>query len=379
MDDRLSILWLGPVLGEDTLNRFLAVSPAANRWQIGLIHALQETGLQVSVVGHLPEPAWPRGWLRVKDTDGSLPPSIQGRLTGYWNLPTWRNRSLSSGYRKLIRGLGISETSAGVVVTYNASPANVAGAAYARERYDMPWVCIVADGGAPPDADGYVFLSWRCYQAFNGPRLKLHLDGGVSEIRFSPQASACESQSRRKVVMYTGAMTPYAGAAFLVRAFHQSNDPQAELWICGKGSNPDVERIAAIDARIKLWGFVSENELTDLMQRADVFVNPRPSNIAGNKRNFPSKVLEYLPYGKPVISTWTEGLSPEYHDVLVVLERETEECLSATIQTVLNWDAGQRQLLIQKVAQFLENRLWRVQAGRFLNWLMQISTPGGES
>lgn len=370
------ILWLGPVVNESAVISSPAVSPAGNRWQLGLIHALQQMDIAVRVIGHLPEPVWPRGRLRVKPQDERLPHGVQGQLTGYWNLPAWRNRSLSNGYRKLIRQIVASGAYTGVVVTYNGSPANVAGATYARKRYSVPWICIVADDDAPPDADGYVFLSWWYYETFAEAKPKLHLDGGIFEIPFSPQTVAHKNPTRGQVVMYTGAMSSYGGVDFLVRAFHKLVDPHVELWICGKGSNPEVKRLAAIDDRIKVWGFVPEERLNQLMQQADVFVNPRPSKILGNERNFPSKILEYLSYGRPVISTLTEGLSPQYRDVLIGLEQETEECLAATIQDVLNWQAEQRQFLAQRVARFLESRLWHVQATRLVDWMAQVSIDG---
>lgn len=363
------IVWLGPVVNEMTMMSSPAVSPAANRWQRGLLTALNAMGVTTHIIGHVPESMWPKGWLHITATHGQLAPEIAGDLLGYWNLPFLRNRSLSRGYFRALEDWCCVHGKPTAVITYNGSPANVAGATYARKRYGMPWVCIVADDEVPQGADGYVFLSWGYYEAFAGPKPKLHLDGGVSEIRFSPKASGNESPSGRQVVMYTGALTRHQGVDFLVRAFHQVDNPDAELWICGKGSTPVVERLAAINARIKVMGFVAEQELEHLAQQADVFVNPRPSNVPCNKRNFPSKVLEYLSYGKPVISTWTAGLSAEYRDVLIVLEQETEECLASTIQTVLKWDLAQREALTEQIALFVRGHRWSAQASRLILWL----------
>ena len=366
------ILWLGAVFDEKTVLTAPAVSPAANRWQLGLINGLRQHGVNVYLIGHLPEPYWPRGRLRVKSADGRCVPGIQQQLIDYWNLPLLRNHSLSSSYCELIDKLESQLSNTRVVVTYNADSAAVAGANYVRERYNIPWVCIVADDEAPLNADGYVFLSWGYYEAFDGLKPKLHLDGGVSEIRVSQKASTDENAMGRQVVMYTGAANRHGGINFLARAFHKVQN------LNGKRSNPEVERLAAIDTRIKVMGFVTEQKLGQLARQADVFVNPRPSKIPGNERNFPSKVLEYLSFGKPVISTWTAGLSPEYRDVLVVLEEETEVCLASTIETVLRWDSGQRLTLARRAARFLESRLWQAQAIKLKEWLSQQNLCGGK-
>ncbi len=372
------ILWLGPVCDDATVLSSLAVSPAGNRWQLELIHALEQVGAAVSLIGHLPEQVWPRGRLRVKPRDAGLPVGIRGQMTGYWNLPYWRNRSLSSGYRNLIRRIDSQRACPAVLVTYNGSPANVAGATYARKRYGIPWVCVVADDFAPRNANGYVFLSWGYYGSFRTSTPRLHLDGGVSAIRFSPKESGDESRSGRRIVMFAGSITRLAGADFLAQAFHRVEDPEAELWICGKGSNGEVERLAACDSRIKLWGMVSEKDLVHLAGQASIFVNPRPSRIPENERNFPSKILEYLSYGKPVISTWTAGLSPEYRDVLVPVREESVDCLAETIDVVLNWDTGHRQALAGCISQFLESRMWLVQSSKLMHWIRQ-AIIGGET
>jgi len=365
------IVWLGPVFDQSTLHSAAAVSPAGNRWQLGLIRALQQLGGKINVIGHLPEPVWPRGRLYVKDADGNMPSDIHGHITGYWNLPAIRNSSLMRGYHELIQQNCSIKDSMGVVITYNGSPVNVAGATYARRRYGAPWVCIVADDEAPPNADGYVFLSWGYHQSFVHTKPKLHLDGGVTEIRFPANESGCRIDAERQVVMYTGSLAPLAGADFLARTFRHVKSRKAELWICGKGSNREVEHLAANDSRIKLMGLVPEMELERLMKRAAVFVNPRPSHLPGNEKNFPSKLFEYLSYGKPIISTWTPGLSPEYRDMLIVPERETEGCLATHIENVLEWEHKQRQLFAKRVAIFVENHLWSVQAAKFAWWLAQ--------
>ena len=363
----MKALWLGPVFDEDTLRESIAVSPAANRWQLSLIEALQGRGVDVSVVGHLPDPVWPRGRLRLQASDGQLPSGVHGHLTGYSNVPALRNHSLSRGYCRIVGKLGEQTGPTGLVITYNGPPYNAAAARLARERHGLPWVCIVADDEAPQGADGYVFLSWGYFQSFESPKPKLHLEGGVSRTTAPRQ----RRERRRNVVMYTGALTPDGGAAFLARAFHGIRDPDVELWILGKGANPEIEQLARIDARLRLLGFVSEKELHDLMQQASVFVNPRPSAIPQNERNFPSKLLEYLPYGTPVVSTWTAGLDPEYRGVLVVPERETEASLGAAITSVLNWDEARREEQAEKSRRFLEKRLWTTQAARLMRWVVE--------
>jgi glycosyltransferase involved in cell wall biosynthesis len=224
-------------------------------------------------------------------------------------------------------------------------------------------------------ASGVVFLSWACFNQWSaGP--KLHLDGGVAGLRFDPSRPNDVSVGM-KVVLYTGAMNRWGGVDRLVEAFTQVKDRNVELWACGPGRSARLEAALQRDARLKCLGLVPESQLQELCRQASMFVNPRPSAEPGNDVNFPSKVLEYLTFGKPVVSTWTGGLGPEYRDVLLVTEEDTPEALAAKIQEALSWQPWQRRKLATRIAAFLQGRrLWSVQAARLLEWLRsQVLRP----
>ena len=103
----------------------------------------------------------------------------------------------------------------------------------------------------------------------------------------------------------------------LLNAFRLLRRDDCELWICGKGDNSNLRDAVKIDPRIKYIGLLPRDELAERMNKADIFVNPRPSNIPGNERNFPSKLLEYLGYLKPIVSTMAQA-GPDYRDLLFV-------------------------------------------------------------
>jgi glycosyltransferase involved in cell wall biosynthesis len=142
------------------------------------------------------------------------------------------------------------------------------------------------------------------------------------------------------------------------------------LWICGAGNNPKIDQAIGQDSRIKFFGLVTEQVLTKLYQDAHVFINPRPSSLAASKHNFPSKILQYLSYGKPVISTWTDGLSPNYRDVLIVIEEESPTYLAKVIEQVSCWDIQKYQEVRRRIKDFMtREKLWNLQAQNALDWL----------
>jgi len=370
------LLWIGPVVDETTMSCWVAVSPAARRWQTNMIRALQKAGVPVVVLGHVPEPIWPKGRWRVGPEQGRLPAGVSGRLIGYKNLPRWRDRDLIHNYRQAFDHLSAEYGRPAALLSYNASPVNIAITSYIRRQAGVPWISIMADADASPSADGWVFLSWGYYSHW--PRNpKLHLDGGATlKCR---DVSDCDVEiADFPIVFYAGTMTKYGGVDLLVQAFSDVKASNAELWICGKGSNAAVERAVATSAAVKFFGFVTEDRLAKMARQATLFVNPRPSLVPGNEKNFPSKVLDYLSYGKPIVSSWTDGLSPAYKEVLVVPEEESPSGFAEAINDVLSWSPEQREAMRQKIGHFvIHQKLWSAQIKRLLRWLRENNLATG--
>lgn len=368
------ILWVGGVFSESSLLKHSAVSPAANRWQTGLLKAVNEQIPSVFVLSHLPEPVWPKGKLRPGSPDDSEP-QFESHLLKYWNLPFMRTSSLRWSYLKSFREICKQRGKPLAVFSYNQEPWAVKLGLYAQKYFQIPWIDVCADCYDPgsdwaryaPGADaakGHVFLSHQAFQTCPFPK-KIHLDGGVSYLKFDPETQVKD----KKIILYTGMMSIWGGVSFLLKAFELIRDPDIELWICGHGTNVDLDAALKVDSRIHFFGLVSEARLQEMYKQASVLVNPRPSNVDGNTMNFPSKILEYLSYGKPIVSTWTPGLSPEYRDVLEVLIEENEDCLAKTIENVLDWPDEERKQYSIKIKDFLlKNKIWKEQAARLVNW-----------
>lgn len=377
------ILWVGGVFDEATLLSRRATSPAANRWQGGLIRGLAEHGARVTVLGHTPEPVWPRGVPLVGGGWGRLAPGLHGKLVRYWNLPAVRRVSVTRAYLRAFDRLVSRHGRPSVVISYNDQPWSAALGDFVQRHYGIPWVCVVADApGAGKEfrqheqriarAAGRVFLSWSRYREdHSGPGL--HLDGGIDAVRFT---SRPVHERGRKVLVFAGAMNRWAGASLLVDAFSRTRLPDAELWLCGHGSNADVERAAAEDPRVRYLGLVEEERLQAVCREAAAFVNPRPVDLHENRSNFPSKVLEYLTYGRPVVSTWTEGLAPEYRDVLVTPDQADPDGLARAMERALAFSIEERGALAERIRKLLvPGRTWSAQAARLLEWMADSVLP----
>ena len=378
-------LWLGAIFDEASLLTQPSISPAANRWQSGLIHGLNHHGLPVHSIGHLPEPMWPKGRLKISDSTAHFAPEIDGELIGYPNLPRVRMTFLSSRYKRRLESTIQQRGMPLAVVSYNAYPYNVAAAELAQKKYGLPWICIVADvPGSKSEweqhdldlsrATGRVYLSFSRMQNSEQDH-NFHLDGTADGMKLNQlQAAgdpATETDDGSKTILFTGAMNKWAGVDYLVSAFSTMDRSDLRLQICGPGE-PTAETLQIIesDNRIEFLGLVTESRLREVSSTTDIFVNPRPSRIPGNESNFPSKILEYLTYGKPVVSTITPGISPEYHDVLIPVEQETDEGLVKAMSYAVDLSTAEKESIYNRTVSLIEGSKTREsQAMRLIEWM----------
>lgn len=367
----MKILWLGPLVSDEVMRRRpAALSPAGVRWNRSLVCALQSRGVEIRNLYHLPEPIWPRGRVYIgEQAPASISNAFGASWVSYWNLPVIRSVSLTGRYVAAFQALLLSFRP-DAVITYNFLEQNDTVGAMAR-KIGIPWVNILADvyGDATLSqhdsvaalASGHVFLSWAAYQESKWHN-RLHLDGGVGRV-----AEPCDEVPGR--IVYTGALNALAGIDLLLKAFPKIKNPKANLVVCGKGSSKALEDMARRDSRISYLGLVSDDRLGQICRQASVLVNPRSPAFGENRYNFPSKLLEYISYGKPIVSTWTPGLAPTYRDLLICVESEKPEDLGAGLDFGLGMDKGRREHLAARLNKFSVDHSWDEQALRLIRWL----------
>lgn len=149
-----------------------------------------------------------------------------------------------------------------------------------------------------------------------GNRPYLVVEGIVDLDSFNVNAKSIVSDGIKRIV-YTGKMNMKFGIKELVDSFMQIEDPDYRLILCGDGdARSYVEEKATIDTRIEYKGMVTALKAKEYIDMADVLVNPRPNNEEYTKYSFPSKNIEYLMTGKPVVAYMLDGMPKHYKDFL---------------------------------------------------------------
>jgi glycosyltransferase involved in cell wall biosynthesis len=372
-----SILSLGLVFKQHALNQHLAVNQAANNWRRGLYSSLQQQSERLSLIGHCPEQVWPLGEL-LPGKASYLCSEFDQQALRYPNIAGVRFRWLAAAYRRAVMRT-IDQYQPDYLLTYNPLPWHLPAARAAASK-GVKWVSLVLDLDDPEqtgwgpylqstsEASGHVFLSQWGYEAAPVAK-KLHLDAGFDDwMGVDPSYL-----SEQPTVLYSGLNSAGAGLDLLVDTIQACQRADVRFLITGKGEHSKLRQLAERDSRVELMGYVSDERLHELARSAWVLFNPRDPAAAVNRMAFPSKLLFYLSFGKPVVSTWTAGLAPEYREVLEVVDSADPTSLAHSIECCLSWRSDRRQAHSDKLRVFLEQtHTWGHQAERLLEFMESL-------
>lgn len=160
----------------------------------------------------------------------------------------------------------------------------------------------------------------------------------VIEGMTKPRNEDCIYEYPIKKFVYTGSLGEKYGIKELVDAFHKLEVQDVELIICGGGDTVDyIKTIAKIDTRIIYKGILTPDEVYNIQKDAYVLVNPRNSKEEYTKYSFPSKTLEYMTSGHPVLMYHLPGIPKEYDDYLIYFE-EGEEAIYHGLKKIYSLD-----------------------------------------
>ena len=122
----------------------------------------------------------------------------------------------------------------------------------------------------------------------------------------------------------------------LVEAFITANLSEAELHIYGSGDyEEELKIICQHHPNVKYFGVVPNDIVVQEQLKATLLVNPRPTNEEYTKYSFPSKNMEYMVSGTPVLTTRLPGMPEEYEQYVYLIEDESVEGLEQALKTIL--------------------------------------------
>lgn len=126
-------------------------------------------------------------------------------------------------------------------------------------------------------------------------------------------------------IIYAGGIYEKYGIKSLIDAFMMIKDNSIQLSIYGHGDLENyIRECSKKDNRVKYFGVVPNDEVVAAQLKATLLINPRPTVEEFTKYSFPSKNMEYMVSGTPLLTTVLPGMPKEYYEYVYLLEEETK-------------------------------------------------------
>lgn len=139
------------------------------------------------------------------------------------------------------------------------------------------------------------------------------------------------------IFTYAGSMQLKYNIELLLEAFTSIKNNSIRLVLCGNGDAINlVNKYIEHDNRIIYKGLLTEIQLKEIYSQTDILVNPRLPENDFSKYSFPSKIIEYMIFGKPIICFKLDGIPDEYDDYLIYPESNDLNGLINSMKNSIN-------------------------------------------
>lgn len=186
--------------------------------------------------------------------------------------------------------------------------------------------------------DYYVLLTKQMNRKLNKKASKCPfiVIEGLVDSTMSEYDNRKSLKKEKRIVMYAGSIHKIYGIQQLIQGFIQANLKDTELHIYGDGDF--VEELKYICDKtdiIKYFGVVSNDKIIIEEIKANLLVNPRPTNQEYTEYSFPSKNMEYMVSGTPVLTTKLPGMPDEYLEYIYLIEQEDSVGIAQALKLVM--------------------------------------------
>ncbi len=206
----------------------------------------------------------------------------------------------------------------------------------------LPWwkravksTAVNLSKGSVKTCDAYLLLTKAMNDIVN-PRQKPYIViEGHSDISMKDRENKIENKFKEKTIMYAGGTHKEFGIAMLVDAFLDLDAPDWVLHIYGDGNyQNELLRISSEHNSIVYHGMKPNSEIIEAQIRSWLMVNPRITNAEYVKYSFPSKTLECMVSGTPLLTTKLAGMPEEYYPYVYLFGDETKEGFKSVLKKV---------------------------------------------
>ncbi len=397
----MKILYFGTVCNLENYNKILEncktkPSVAALVFETALLEGFMANDAELEIHSFPMIPTFPNSkLLRFGGNTEKLPCGYDCRWLKTFNVPFLKQLTRRRDAKKALLRWIKNNKDDGVIFTYSIPPFLVKDIIKYAKEYSVKTVAVVTDllrdmyanenAGSivtkmkqryikpalelQGEYDGYIYLTeaMRDVVAPNKPYMVMEGIAGMSD------AISTEKHTE-KAVMYAGMLHKKYGVINLVEAFCKIADDKTELWLFGDGTAvSEIKEYARQNPQIKYFGSVPRDEILEYERKATLLVNPRDPFEEFTKYSFPSKTIEYMLSGTPLLTTKLPGIPREYLNYVFSAEDNSVNSLAMAMQSALACSESELKEKGAAARSFItENKNAKAQAARIIKFINEV-------
>ncbi len=313
------------------------------------------------------------------------------------NLPICKQLSRRIDARQVIKKWAKKHADNGIILTYSIPPFLVKDIITYAKQFKIKTVAIVTDLlrdmyiNVPHNSleyklktlylnpavqrqgeyDAYIYVT-EAMHGIVAPNKPYMVMEGIANIEPFKKIKQKEKNTK-KSIMYAGLLCEKYGIINLMDAFQMLGLHSTELWLFGDGpAVPEILERAKENPQIRYFGNIPHKALLDYESEATLLVNPRDPRDSFTQYSFPSKTIEYMLSGTPLLTSHLKGIPEEYFNYIFTIETNKPKDLAEGIQRALFCSNRELEEKGSAAQQFIaENKNSVIQASRVLAFLQE--------
>lgn len=146
-------------------------------------------------------------------------------------------------------------------------------------------------------------------------------------------------------IVFVGTLMKFKGTDKLITAVSKMDAEAFELILCGNGPlKEEVEKYSKAFKSINYRGRVSDALKKNIFSKADLLINITQVEKVNEDFGFPSKLIDYVLTGKPVLTNRFPALPLEFYNFVHVIENTDADGIRAAIENVSKKSEEELQL-----------------------------------
>jgi glycosyltransferase involved in cell wall biosynthesis len=222
-------------------------------------------------------------------------------------------------------------------------------------------------------SDGYIVLTKEMNKIINKNNKPYIVMEGIVDKNINVDNSI-ESKYDEFAILYAGGLYEKFGIINLIEAIELIQNIKVKLFLYGEGELSNLLKTKYKNThKIYYGGVIPNNEIVECETKCSLLINPRFTNEEYTKYSFPSKNMEYMASGTPVLTTRLSGMPDEYNQYVYFIDDESILGIKKKIEELIN--LGKQELYDKgmNARKFvMKNKNNYIQADRIVNFIDKI-------